>query len=217
MNHTGNNLGISIFIFLFFSSFRLWFCAQQHPEKSWISKSLPKQNGLCLSSSYSLWWGFVDFIWLFLFGRQIKLHVSRSKKLSNGLLSPNNLLDYRIPFTPIYLSSFLLLLLHFFLNFILFVRSDYLRISDGRDRIVGTYCGYQTGKSLRVVRRTAVLKFVSNQVVRYHGFSLSFIFTPKGKFSNASTASYILTFCGRPAKPRQLLSIPLSRPMAWVN
>ncbi|XP_015774187.1 PREDICTED: uncharacterized protein LOC107352362 [Acropora digitifera] len=58
--------------------------------------------------------------------------------------------------------------------------SDYLRISDGRDRIVGTYCGYQTGKSLRVVGRTAVLKFVSNQVVRYHGFSLSFIFTPKG-------------------------------------
>ena len=105
----------------------------------------------------------------------------------------------------------------FFLNFSLFVRSDYLRISDGRDRIVGTYCGYQTGKSLRVVGRTAVLKFVSNQVVRYHGFSLSFIFTPKGKFSNASTASYILTFCGRPAKPRQLLSIRLSRPMAWVN
>ena len=77
---------------------------------------------------------------------------------------------------------------------VLFVRLDYLRISDGSSHRIGTYCGYQTGKSVRVVGSTSVLTFVSNRMVRYHGFTLSFIFTPKGKFSNASTVSYVLIF-----------------------
>ncbi|XP_015762664.1 PREDICTED: uncharacterized protein LOC107341715 isoform X3 [Acropora digitifera] len=57
---------------------------------------------------------------------------------------------------------------------------DYLRISDGSSHRIGTYCGYQTGKRVRVVGSTSVLTFVSNHMVRYHGFTLSFIFKPKG-------------------------------------
>ncbi|XP_067044645.1 MAM and LDL-receptor class A domain-containing protein 1-like isoform X2 [Acropora muricata] len=56
---------------------------------------------------------------------------------------------------------------------------DYLKISDGSNRRIGTYCGYQTGRSVRVVGRHAVLKFVSNRIVRYEGFTLSLMFTPK--------------------------------------
>ncbi|XP_044162897.1 MAM and LDL-receptor class A domain-containing protein 2-like [Acropora millepora] len=56
---------------------------------------------------------------------------------------------------------------------------DYLKISDGSNRRIGTYCGYERGRSVGVVGRTAVLKFVSNRMVRYQGFSLSLMFTPK--------------------------------------
>ncbi|XP_044162896.1 MAM and LDL-receptor class A domain-containing protein 1-like [Acropora millepora] len=56
---------------------------------------------------------------------------------------------------------------------------DYLKISDGSNRRIGTYCGHQTGRSVDVVGRTAVLKFVSNRIVRYQGFTLSLMFTPK--------------------------------------
>ncbi|XP_044163640.1 MAM and LDL-receptor class A domain-containing protein 2-like [Acropora millepora] len=56
---------------------------------------------------------------------------------------------------------------------------DYLKISDGSNRRIGTYCGHQTGRSVGVVGRTAVLKFVSNRIVRYQGFTLSLMFTPK--------------------------------------
>ncbi|XP_015775857.1 PREDICTED: MAM and LDL-receptor class A domain-containing protein 2-like isoform X3 [Acropora digitifera] len=56
---------------------------------------------------------------------------------------------------------------------------DYLKISDGSNRRIGTYCGHQTGRSVGVVGRTAVLKFVSNRIVRYQGFTLSLMFTLK--------------------------------------
>ncbi|XP_044162898.1 uncharacterized protein LOC114956623 [Acropora millepora] len=56
---------------------------------------------------------------------------------------------------------------------------DYLKISDGSNRRIGTYCGYQTGRSVDVVGRTAVFKFVANRIVRYQGFTLSLVFTPK--------------------------------------
>ena len=83
----------------------------------------------------------------------------------------------------------------FLLDFaVLFVRLDYLRVSGGSSYRVGTYCGYQTGKSVRVVGRIAVFKFVSNRVTRFDGFTLSFIFTPKGKFNDASTVSYAFFF-----------------------
>ena len=103
--------------------------------------------------------------------------------MSNGHLTPKLNITYSL------LQFFLLGL--FLLDFaVLFVRLDYLRVSGGSSYRVGTYCGYQTGKSVRVVGRIAVFKFVSNRVARFDGFTLSFIFTPKGKFNDTSTVSY---------------------------
>ena len=87
-------------------------------------------------------------------------------------------------------------------------------MSGGSSYRVGTYCGYQTGKSVRVVGRIAVFKFVSNRVARFDGFTLSFIFTPKGKFNDASTVSYAFFFFGSFAIPRQHSSILLWTPLA---
>ena len=107
--------------------------------------------------------------------------------MSNGRLTPKLNITYSL------LQFYLLGL--FLLDFaVLFVRLDYLRVSGGSSYRVGTYCGYQTGKSVRVVGRIAVFKFVSNRVARYDGFTLSFIFTPKGKFNDASTVSYAFFF-----------------------
>lgn len=37
----------------FFCFHRVWFVGKQLAEKSWISRQLPKQCGLCLYGSYS--------------------------------------------------------------------------------------------------------------------------------------------------------------------
>ena len=61
------------------------------------------------------------------------------------------------------------------------VRWDYLRISDSSNRIVGTYCGYQTGKRISIGGSFAVLKFHTDGLVRYRGFYLSFSFSPRSR------------------------------------
>jgi len=60
-------------------------------------------------------------------------------------------------------------------------RSDYLRISDGSNRIVGTYCGYQTNKRVSVGGSIAVLTFHTDGSVRYRGFYLTFSFSPRSR------------------------------------
>ncbi|XP_015762666.1 PREDICTED: CUB and peptidase domain-containing protein 2-like isoform X3 [Acropora digitifera] len=47
---------------------------------------------------------------------------------------------------------------------------DYLRINDSSNRIIGTYCGYQTGKRISVVGSIAVLTFHTDASGRYRGF-----------------------------------------------
>ena len=121
-------------------------------------------------------------------------------------ITANYLIIFRTPPYGISVRS----LLHFYF---LSLRRDYLKISDGSNRRIGTYCDYETGKSVRVVGRTAVLKFVSNRIVRYQGFTLSLMFTPKGKFRKMSTVSYEVIYCGRPAIPRQQSSIVVLRPI----
>ena len=82
-----------------------------------------------------------------------------------------------------------LLLIAYFLHqfycfcFFLFVdvRYDYLRISDGSNRIIGTYCGHQTGKSVSVGDSVAVLTFHTDGSVRYRGFYLTFSFSPRSR------------------------------------
>ena len=77
-------------------------------------------------------------------------------------------------------------------------RWDYLRITDDSSNTVGTYCGNQTGKSIRVVGTVAVLIFHTDGSVQRSGFELSFSFFPisPGKFSAVSTA-LILYWCIR--------------------
>ena len=57
-----------------------------------------------------------------------------------------------------------------------FHRSDYLRIADGSSNTIGTYCGNQTGKSVRVVGSVALLTFHTDGSVQSRGFQLSFSF-----------------------------------------
>ncbi|XP_074632013.1 cubilin-like isoform X2 [Acropora palmata] len=54
--------------------------------------------------------------------------------------------------------------------------SDYLRIADGSNNTIGTYCGNQTGKSVRVVGSVALLTFHTDGSVQSRGFQLSFSF-----------------------------------------
>ena len=77
-------------------------------------------------------------------------------------------------------------------------RYDYLRITDGNSNTIGTYCGNQTGKSVRVVGTVAVLIFHTDGSIQSSGFELSFSFFPisPGKFSAVSTA-LILYWCIR--------------------
>ncbi|XP_015771316.1 PREDICTED: dorsal-ventral patterning protein tolloid-like isoform X1 [Acropora digitifera] len=68
-------------------------------------------------------------------------------------------------------------------------RYDYLRISDDRNKTIGTYCGDQTGERVRVVATVAVLTFRSDSSVQYRGFELIFSFFPRGftYFQNCSS------------------------------
>ena len=77
-------------------------------------------------------------------------------------------------------------------------RYDYLRIMDGNSNTIVTYCGNQTGKSVRVVGTVAVLIFHTDGSVQRSGFEISFSFFPisPGKFSSVSTA-LILYWCIR--------------------
>ena len=63
----------------------------------------------------------------------------------------------------------------FFLLFLL-DSFDYLRITDGSNNTIGTYCGIQTGKSVRVFGTVALLTFHTDGSVQSRGFQLSFSF-----------------------------------------
>ena len=66
-------------------------------------------------------------------------------------------------------------------------RYDYLRITDGYNNTIGTYCGNQTGKSVRVFDTVAVLIFHTDGFFQSRGFELSFSFFPisSGELSTA--------------------------------
>ena len=75
-------------------------------------------------------------------------------------------------------------------------RWDYLRITDDSSNTVGTYCGIQTGKSIRVVGAVAVLIFHTDGSVQGRGFEISFSFFPisPGEFSAMSTVLSALLY-----------------------
>ncbi|XP_068681521.1 MAM and LDL-receptor class A domain-containing protein 2-like isoform X3 [Montipora foliosa] len=70
---------------------------------------------------------------------------------------------------------------------------DYLRITDGSNRIIGKYCGRQTGRSVLVNDTVAVLFFHTDGSDQYNGFHLSFSFFPLG---NATLLPYTVPSCG---------------------
>ena len=83
----------------------------------------------------------------------------------------------------------------FFLLFFL-DRYDYLRITGGSNNTIGTYCGIQTGKSVRVFGTVAVLTFHTDGSVQRRGFELSFSFFSHslGKLSTVSIVFTTLTY-----------------------
>ena len=58
-----------------------------------------------------------------------------------------------------------------------------MRIADGSNRVIGTYCGQQTGRSVLVNDTDAVLTFKTDGSVHFSGFHLSFAFFPRGKIA----------------------------------
>ena len=66
--------------------------------------------------------------------------------------------------------------INFFFLLFLLDSFDYLRITDGSSNTIGTYCGNQTGKTVRVVGTVALLTFHTDGSVQSRGFELSFSF-----------------------------------------
>ena len=85
----------------------------------------------------------------------------------------------------------------FLLSLVLY-RYDYLRITDGSGSPIGTYCGNQTGKSVRIVGNVAVLIFHTDGSAQRRGFELSFSFFRQSpsEFRSVSTLfSALIYFC----------------------
>jgi len=70
--------------------------------------------------------------------------------------------------------------IYFRLEYIWHCSHDYLKIRDGRNRTIGTFCGQQTGRSILVNDSIAVLTFKTDGSVQFNGFHLSFSFFPRG-------------------------------------
>ncbi|XP_068681838.1 cubilin-like isoform X2 [Montipora foliosa] len=83
---------------------------------------------------------------------------------------------------------------------------DYLRISNDRNHIIGTYCGLQTGRSVLITSSAAVLSFHSDGSAQYRGFDLSFSFLPLGIFSSTTVASTTTPSVILPSGPSTLNS-----------
>ena len=64
-----------------------------------------------------------------------------------------------------------------------------MRITDGSNRVIGTYCGQQTGRSVLVNDTVAVLTFKTDRSLNSSGFHLSFSFFPRGKLGRCGRRS----------------------------
>ena len=90
----------------------------------------------------------------------------------------------RLQYICVFLFFVVVVFLFFLICFCLFLSDswDYLRITNDKNKTVGTYCGYQTGKRVVVFGSLAVLIFHSDSSVQLRGFHLSFTFR-QGKFN----------------------------------
>ena len=56
-----------------------------------------------------------------------------------------------------------------------------MKITDGSNRVIGTFCDEETGRSVLVNDTVAFLTFKTNEYLSSHGFCLSFSFLPRGE------------------------------------
>ena len=61
---------------------------------------------------------------------------------------------------------------------------DFLKITDGIDKIFGLYCGNKTGQHLRVTGDQVELTFISNGKVERRGYYLVFTLVSSGKWNH---------------------------------
>ena len=81
---------------------------------------------------------------------------------------------------PSFLHSFCLLSFFFQtadIYFLYFSYHDYLRIASNACNVIGTFCGQQTGTSIRVAGYYALLTFHTDQSVQKTGFELLFSYS----------------------------------------
>jgi len=64
-----------------------------------------------------------------------------------------------------------------------FLRCDYLKISNANNQTIGRYCGLRTGQRLSAIGGNyAVISFHSDGSVRTRGYRLLFSYSHLGKF-----------------------------------
>ena len=89
---------------------------------------------------------------------------------------------------------FRLLLIHY--SYFLCLSNDYLRITNGTNYVIGTFCGYQSGALVTVTGRYALLTFHTDGIVHRPGFELFFSyegFPGKFRFLNLRPITSLVT------------------------
>ena len=61
---------------------------------------------------------------------------------------------------------------------------DFLRITDGMDKILGIYCGDKTGQNLRVTEDKVEIIFRTDGEIERRGYLLNFTLFSKGKWDH---------------------------------
>ena len=64
-----------------------------------------------------------------------------------------------------------------------------MKITDGCNRVIGKFCGEETGRCVLVNDTVAVLTFETDASIEDRGFYLSFSFLPRGKSRACSRRS----------------------------
>ena len=78
----------------------------------------------------------------------------------------------RIPLNEKFSCLLVLLLIHY--SYFLCISYDYLKITNGTNDVIGTFCGQQSGALITVTGRYAQLTFNTDRVVEKTGFELIF-------------------------------------------
>ena len=77
-------------------------------------------------------------------------------------------------------------------SFTFLCREDFLKITDGKDKIYGLYCGNKTSETLHVTGDQVKILFYSNEKIEERGYVLNFTLIPpatvsRGKWDHKET------------------------------